>query len=116
MEDEAVLAELLERKLQGAGYDVTLTGDGEEGMASLRAQKPDLILLDIIMPKKGGIEVLEEINKDPDLMKIPVIVISNSGQPVEIDRIMKLNVRDYLVKTNFEIQEIIDKVIQQIGR
>jgi len=75
---------------------------------------PDLILLDIIMPKMGGLEVMEEMQKDPDLKKINVIVVSNSGQPVELDRAQKLGAKDWLIKTEFDPQEVIDKVNNQL--
>lgn len=117
IEDDKILAELLEKKLKNAGFEVTLAFDGEEGLASLRANKPDLILLDIVMPQKNGLELMEEMNKNPETSptKIPVIVISNSGQPVEIDRVLKLGAKDYLIKTEFNPQEVIEKVIKQIG-
>ena len=117
IEDDKILAELLEKKLKNAGFEVVLAFDGKEGLASLRANKPDLILLDIVMPKKNGMELMEEMNKDPEtnLTKIPVIVISNSGEPVEIDRVLELGAKDYLIKTEFNPQEVIEKVIKQIG-
>ncbi len=117
IEDDKILAELLEKKLKNAGFEVVLAFDGEEGLVSLRANKPDLILLDIVMPRKNGLELMEEMNKNPEtnLTKIPVIVISNSGQPVEIDRILELGAKDYLIKTEFNPQEVIEKVIKQIG-
>ncbi|GAI58359.1 unnamed protein product, partial [marine sediment metagenome] len=87
-----------------------------EGIRVMREVKPDLILLDIIMPKMGGFEVMEEMNKDKELKKIPVIVISNSGQPVELDRAQKLGAKDWLIKTEFDPQEVIDKVVKQIGK
>ena len=78
--------------------------------------KPDLVLLDIIMPKMGGFEVMEEMQKDSGLKKIPVIVVSNSGQPVEIDKARELGARDWLIKTEFDPEEVIDKVVKQIGK
>ncbi|MFQ6050042.1 MAG: PleD family two-component system response regulator, partial [Candidatus Paceibacterales bacterium] len=86
IEDEEIMIGLLQKKLSQEGYEVSVARDGEEGMKAMREIKPDLILLDIVMPKMGGFEVMEEMNKDPELKKIPVIVISNSGQPVELDR------------------------------
>ena len=76
--------------------------------------KPDIVLLDIVMPKKGGFEVMEEMQKDPNLKRIPVIIISNSGQPVELSRAQKLGARDWLIKTEFDPQEVIDKVKKQL--
>lgn len=115
VEDEEILKNLLHKKLTAEGYQVDVAEDGEEGLSKIRADKPDLILLDIIMPKMNGIEMLEEMVKDDLLKDIPVIVVSNSGQPVEIDRAQKLGARDWLVKTEFEPQEVIDKVIALIG-
>jgi len=116
VEDEKVMAELLERKLTKEGYDVSVARDGEEGLKVMKKVKPDLILLDVIMPKMGGFEVMEEMKKDPEIKDIPVIIISNSGQPVELDRAQKLGAKDWLIKTEFDPQEVIKKVVKQIGR
>jgi DNA-binding response OmpR family regulator len=115
IEDEEILSNLLEKKLKEIGYDVSVAFDGEEGLNKIKELKPDLVLLDIIMPKKGGFEVLEEMQKDSQLKKIPVIIISNSGQPVEISKALDLGVKDYLIKTQFDPQEVIEKVKNQIG-
>lgn len=115
VEDEEILVSLLDRKLKEEGYETSLAYDGEEGLQKIKEEKPDLILLDIIMPKKGGFEVLEEMQKDREIAKIPVIVISNSGQPVEISRAIELGVKDYLIKTQFDPKEVIEKVKKQLG-
>jgi CheY-like chemotaxis protein len=117
VEDEEIIIDLLERKLSREGYEVSVARDGEEGLKKMREMepKPDLILLDIIMPKMGGFEVMEEMAKDESLKKIPVIVISNSGQPVELDRAKKLGAKDWLIKTEFDPQEVLEKVKKQIG-
>lgn len=116
IEDEKILADLLAKRLEEEGYNIFLAPDGEEGLNKIKEEKPDLILLDIIMPKKGGFEVLEEMQKSPDIKNIPVIVISNSGQPVEISRALELGVKDYLIKTQFDPEEVINKVKRQIGQ
>jgi len=117
IEDEEVLSNLLNRKLEESGYEVTVAFDGEEGLAIMKKQKPDLILLDIVMPKMGGFEVMENMNRTPglELKQLPVIVVSNSGQPVEIDRALELGIRDYLIKTQFDPQEVVDKVKKILG-
>ena len=115
IEDEELLADLFLKKLTASGYEVSLANDGEMGLDLLRKLKPDLILLDIVLPKMDGLQVLAEMQKDNALRKIPVIVVSNSGQPVEIDQIKKLGAKDWLIKTNFNLQEIIQKVKKQIG-
>jgi len=116
IEDEEVLTKVLKRKLVSEGYDVSTAKNGNEGLAKMKKEKPDLILLDIVMPEKGGFEVMEEMNKDEELKDIPIVIISNSGQPVEFERARKLGVDDWLVKTEFGPQEVLDKVIKQIGK
>ena len=116
IEDEKLMLDLLQRKLTKEGYEILVARDGEEGIRVIKEVKPNLILLDIIMPKMGGFEVMEEMNKDKELKKIPVIVISNSGQPVELDRAQNLGAKDWMIKTEFDPQEVIDKVIKQIGK
>lgn len=113
IEDEEILSGLLDKKLKEIGYETAVAYDGEEGIVKMKEARPDLILLDIIMPKKGGFEVLEEMQKDETLKKIPVIIISNSGQPVEISRALDLGVKDYLIKTQFDPGEVIEKVKKQ---
>ena len=115
IEDEKVLLEVLEKKLTSQGYEVVVAKDGEEGLDKMKKINPDLILLDIIMPKKDGFDVLTEMNRDQVLSEIPVIIISNSGQPVEIDRALKLGVKDYLIKTEFDPEEVINKVTKIFG-
>jgi len=115
VEDEEIMIDLLKKKLTREGYDISIARDGEEGLRKMQEEKPDLVLLDIIMPKKGGFEVMEEMQKDEELRKIPVIIISNSGQPVELDRAKRLGAKDWLIKTEFDPQEVVDKVKKQIG-
>lgn len=114
IEDEEIMIDLLEKKLTAERYEVSIARDGEDGMKKMRAEKPDLILLDIIMPKMGGFEVMEEMNRDSELKNIPIIVISNSGQPVELDRAQRLGAKDWLIKTEFDPQEVVDKVKKQL--
>lgn len=115
IEDEELILALLQKKLTNEGYEVLIAKNGEAGLEKMKEASPDLVLLDIIMPKMGGFEVMEEMGKDPELKKIPVIIISNSGQPVELDRVQRLGARDWLIKAEFNPQEVIDKIRKQIG-
>jgi len=110
VEDDKVLRDILVDQLKRHGYAAEEAEDGEVALQKMTAQKPDLILLDILMPKKGGMEVMEEMNKDPNLVHIPVVIISNSGQPVEIERAKQLGAKDFLIKEIFEPSEVIEKV------
>lgn len=116
VEDEEILAELLKTKLTGLGYDVSVAPDGLQGWKALQEILPDLVLLDIVMPKMSGIELLEHKIGLPSVKTIPVIIISNSGQPVELQKCKELGARDWLIKTEFDPQEVVEKVIAQIGK
>lgn len=116
LEDEKILFDALMQKLRKAGFSAVGSEDGAEGIERIKAEKPDLLLLDIMLPGKGGFEVLEELRKNEATKKLPVIIISNSGQPVEIDRAIKLGVRDYLVKAEFDPAEVIEKVEKVLGK
>ena len=115
IEDEEIMMDLLKRKLTQEGYEVSVGKNGEEGLRLMREINPNLVLLDIIMPKMGGFEVMEKMQEDKELKRIPVIIISNSGQPVELDRAQKLGAKDWLIKTEFEPREVIEKVKKQLG-
>jgi DNA-binding response OmpR family regulator len=99
---------LISNKLEKDGYQIIKAFDGEEGFNKIKSEQPDLVLLDIIMPKMNGYEVLEKIKSEG--LKVPVIIISNSGQPVEIEKTQELGAVDYLIKTQFEPAEVSKKV------
>lgn len=110
VEDEKIIVELVERKLKEEGYEVVVARDGEEGLEKLEEEKPDLILLDIVMPRMDGFEVMEKMMEEEMTDSIPIIIISNSGQPVELDRAQELGARDWLIKTEFDPAEVVEKV------
>jgi CheY-like chemotaxis protein len=109
-EDDVVLRDVLAGKLVKNGYIVDRAEDGVVALAKMREVTPDCVLLDILMPRKGGIEVLEEMNQDPALKGVATIIISNSGQPVEIARARELGARDFLIKAVFDPSEVLEKV------
>lgn len=115
IEDNLFLSDIITKKLSFHGADITRYSNGLEGLAGVRSSNPDLVLLDIAMPVMNGYEVLQVMYAEKLTEKIPVIVISNSGQPVEIERVKQLGVRDYLVKANFEPSEVLDKVFDVLG-
>ncbi len=115
IEDEELLLNLLKNKLSELGYEVFTAIDGLQGLEGIKELAPDLVLLDIVMPKMGGFEVLEKKQEDDSIKNIPVIIISNSGQPVELEKAKQLGVNDWLVKTEFDPIEVVEKVIKQIG-
>ncbi len=108
IEDEQPLADLLSSKFEKEGYETKNAYDGEDGYKKIKSWKPDLILLDIIMPKMDGYEVMEKMNEENKTT--PVIIISNSGQPVEIEKTKKLGAVDHLIKTQFSPTDVLKKV------
>lgn len=110
IEDDKFLRELIVRKLMKEGYDADIAVDGEEGIKKIKEVKPDLILLDLILPGIDGFEVLARKRKDPEISEIPVIILSNLGQKDEIERGFNLGAIDYLIKAHFTPREIIDKI------
>ena len=113
VEDEQVLADVLISKLQKEGYETNVAYEGEDGYKKIVEWIPDLILLDIVLPKMNGYEILEKMQAASN--KTPVIVISNSGQPVEIERTKKLGAVDHLIKTQFDPAEVITKVNEYLS-
>lgn len=109
VEDDQALLRALKAKLTNAGYEVVTATDGEKALAAIK-NKPDAVLLDLLLPKKTGMEILEEMQKLKLAGSIPVIIISNSGQPVEIERAASLGAKDFLVKTDFTPQDVLDKL------
>ena len=109
-EDEEFLATAVKDNLEAEGCTVEAAPNGEEAIAKLKKQKPDLILLDLLMPKKDGFYVLEELEKNPEWNAIPVIVLSNLGGDAEIKRALELGADDYFVKSQHPIEEVIEKV------
>lgn len=112
VEDEQILVDVLERRLKQEDYEVEVARDGQQGLELIQSIQPDLILLDIVMPKMGGFEVLEKMNEDPELSELTVMVISNSGQPVQLDKAEELGAEDWIIKTEFDP----DQVIKKVGR
>ena len=110
VEDEEILIKVLKEKFEKEGFKVSLAADGVEALSVIKKAKPDLVLLDLVLPKKDGFEVLEEMKASGDLKMIPVIVLSNLGQDEEIKRALNLGAKDYLVKTQHPINEVVEKV------
>lgn len=110
VEDDKFLRELITRKLVSEGYQTVEAADGEEGVRVTKSEKPDLVLLDLILPGIDGFEALTRIRRDEETINIPVIILSNLGQKEDIERGLKLGATDYLIKAHFSPGEIIEKV------
>lgn len=110
VEDEQLIAKAYQDGLERAGFQVTIAENGNNALDQIKIQPPDLILLDLILPDLDGFGVLEELNQDEQLKMIPVIVLTVSGQESDIQKSKALGAIDYLVKTDFSMEEIIQRV------
>ena len=109
-EDDLFLQRMYVDKLVKEGIKVVVASDGEKALEIMRKQKPVLVLLDILMPKKDGFEVLEEAKKDPKLKSIPIILLTNLSEVADVKRAQKLGAADYIIKSHFLPSEVIEVV------
>lgn len=115
VEDDKFLRELITQKLIREGHDVKGAVDGEDGVIKIKEEKPDIILLDLILPGIDGFEVLAKVKDDPELKNIPVLILSNLGQRDDVERGLKLGAVDFLIKAHFTPGEIIEKIEKIMG-
>jgi DNA-binding response OmpR family regulator len=110
IEEDKFLRELIVKKLVKEGYETVEAIDGEEGIKKIKSEKPELILLDLILPGIDGFEVLSKMKEDTTVSSIPVIILSNLGQKEDVEKGLKLGAVDYLIKAHFTPGEIIEKI------
>lgn len=110
VEDEEFLVRTLQDNLSFDGLVVDVASNGEEAVGKIEKNKPNLILLDLLLPKQDGFYVLEEVKKNPEWKLIPVIVLSNLGGDNEIKKALSMGADDYFVKSQHPIQEVVEKV------
>lgn len=109
IEDDQFLRDLIIKKLENEGFTTLQAIDGEEGLRLIRQEKPDIVLLDLILPGMDGFEVLKQAKEDAGVQAIPIIILSNLGQKDDIDRGLALGAEDYLIKAHFTPGEIVQK-------
>ena len=112
VEDEPSLQQTLGEILRQEGFEVVVAHDGLEGFEKIKKEKPDLVLLDLILPKLDGFEVLKKVKGDPETAQVPVIVLTNLEGTEDVERALGLGATTYLVKANYEIDEVVDKIKQ----
>jgi DNA-binding response OmpR family regulator len=115
IEDESALQKTLGEILKQEGYEVIPALDGEIGLRLAKDKKPNLILLDLILPKVHGIEVLKKLKEDKETKKIPVIVLTNLGEIKDINRVVELGATTYLVKAQYTLEEVVEKIKKALG-
>jgi CheY-like chemotaxis protein len=115
-EDDRFLRRACETKLKQAGFTVRVAVDGEEALTMAREQSPDLLLLDLLMPRRDGLSVLATLRGDPKTREIPVVIMSNSSKDLERQKAASLGVVDYWIKSNLSLQELCDRVSQLLQK
>lgn len=110
VEDEATLQKAMTEFLAEEGFEVFSALDGEKGIELAKKEKPDLVLLDIILPKKDGYEVLTELKNDESTKNIPVILLTNLESAEDVDRAFEKGASTYLVKSNYKLEEVVKKI------
>lgn len=110
VEDEKILAEMYKEKFEGENFEVFLAVESKEVLDIAKKEKPDLILLDILLPKESGLSLLKQIKSDPEISQIPVLAFSNYDEPKTKKEALSLGVSDYLIKTDYTPRQIVEKV------
>lgn len=115
VEDDEALSGMYKMKFQQEGYDISVAGNGEEGLEQIKQKKPDLVLLDLILPQKDGYQVLEEIRQDKDIKDIKVFILSNLGQNGEVEKGKQKGADDYFIKANLTPARLVEKVRERVN-
>lgn len=115
IEDDKFLLKLYSDKLSHEGFLVSMAISGEEGLGKVKQEKPDLVLLDVILPQKNGFDILGALKLDPETKDVPVVMLTNLGQDSDIKTGMDLGAADYLVKTDFSITKLPEVVRKHIA-
>lgn len=116
IEDEVEMAEMYQEVFEKAGFKMILAFDVKRGLEKTKKEKPDLILLDILLPVENGISFLEKMRKDPEIAKISVIALSNYDQPKTKKEAFKLGVKNYLIKTEFTPKTLVEEIKKYLSK
>ncbi len=110
VEDDNFIIDIYVTKLKEVGFSVQSAVNGEDALAKIKQSRPDLVLLDIVLPQVTGFEFLQEIKSMPELKNVPVIVISNLGQKKEVEKGLSLGAAKYLIKAHYTPTEVVEEI------
>ena len=116
VEDEEILLTALKEELLTGGYEVEGAGDGVEGLEKVKTFKPGLILLDLLMPKMDGMEMLQKLKADQETRDVPVVILTNLSDYEKISEALSLGAMDYLVKANYKLEDLLENVKTVLAR
>jgi len=114
IEDDAAISQFLQAVLSAAGYTVEIAADGKDGLAAVRARRPDVIILDLLMPYKSGFEVLRELKGKPETGGIPIIILSSNSREEDIVYALNAGADDFIIKP-FRARELVARVRKVLG-
>lgn len=114
VEDDPFLLKMYVKKLQVEGYDVQFAKDGAEGLAKIKSFMPDLVLMDVMLPKMNGLEAIEKAKADPQIKNIPILVLSNLSSTADSEAAVKKGAVGFLVKSDYTPAQVIEKVKQYL--
>ncbi len=110
VEDDKMIIDMYTLKFTQEGYDVVQAENGKDGLELAKKERPDIILLDIILPQMDGFTVLKELKADANVKDIPVVLLTNLGQDGDVKKGLELGANDYLIKANYTPSQVVDKV------
>lgn len=116
IEDDLTLRNVLAEFLGSEGFLVGVASDGEEGVNMIKSYNPDIVLLDIILPKKNGFEVLKEVKDSEGKLSVPFVLLTNLGSLDDIEKALELGATTYLVKGDYQVREIVEKVKEILSK
>jgi DNA-binding response OmpR family regulator len=116
IEDDPLIVKIYSTRLKADGYDVVSAENGEEGIVAALRDKPDLIILDVMMPKVDGFGVLEKLRADPSFSNIPILMYSNLNNEDEMTRARSMGVTEFLVKANLSPTQMVTKIKQYLEK
>ena len=115
IEDDPLINKMYSEKLSRDGYQTDIAENGQLGLDKMKQNPPDLLILDIMMPKMGGIEVIDAMKADQALEKIPIIVLSNLSESPDIEKAKKRGIKEYLVKSDLDPEDVSETVKKYLG-
>lgn len=116
IEDDSFISDMYRMKMESEGFDVKVAEDGQKGLEQINFEKPDLVLLDVVMPKMDGFTVLQTIKEDPEIQDVPVVLLTNLGQKDSVEKGLKLGALDYVIKAHFTPAEVVEKVREILNK
>jgi DNA-binding response OmpR family regulator len=116
VEDDSFISDMYKLKLEAEGFEVRLAEDGARGLEQINLERPDLVLLDVVMPRMDGFAVLAQVKGDPEIQNIPIVLLTNLGQKDSVEKGLKMGALDYIIKAHFTPAEVVGKVREILSK